>query len=140
MEGAAAEDFAQVDILLLDLSARWINQRMIIRIRPDADIGAGVVQLHLDAVATEEDSAVSQPALGELGEQRQDFLLEEFEFPGTRTDLAAFKSAQGLQEPIRRRELRGSGFLGEVGECDCTSVAQAFARLEFAGRTVGQGA
>ena len=96
---------------------------MIIRIRPDADIGAGVVQPHLDAVATEEDSAVSQPALGELGEQRQDFLLEEFEFPGTRTDLAAFKSAQGLQEPIRRREVRGAGFLGEVGERDRASVA-----------------
>ena len=38
-------------------------------------------------------------------------------------DLAAFKSAQGLQEPIRRRELRGSGFLGKVRQRDGASVA-----------------
>ena len=49
---------------------------MIIRVRPDADIGTGVVELHLHAIATKEEAAMSEAALGELGEQRQDFFLE----------------------------------------------------------------
>ena len=69
VQRAAAEDFAQVDILLRDGAARRVDERMVVGVGPDADVGARVVELHLDAVATEEEAAVSDAALGEQREQ-----------------------------------------------------------------------